>query len=191
MHCKSLWIKASAKCINVKCFLYKKKYIQWMNKGRLPVWRALRHSSVWSCLWDWCVAPRPLCFARFCASLSATSPDPVSSWRLRGARSRSPEGAGPQGCYGTGLTDRDDRETRKPETRLDSGSFWTTRDYRRPVAENEGWVWQLWQIPEEVRLVRSRMIPNLLNLQRLVGESPAERRCEGKKRQPKRPLTTK
>ncbi len=158
---------------------------EWMNECRLPVWRALRHSSVWSCLWDW--SPRPLCFARFCASLSATSPDPVSSWRLRWSCSRSPEGAGPQVCYGTGLTDRDVQEPRKRETLLDSVSFWTIHDYRRAVAENEGLVWQLWQIPEEVRLVRSRKIQNL---SRRVGESLAETRREGKKRQPKWPLTT-
>ncbi len=94
-----------------------------MNEWRLPVWRALRHSSVWSCLWDWCVAPRPLCFARFCASLSATSPDPVSSWRLRRRRSRSPEGAGPQGLLWDRTDGRDVRETRKPRNAPRLGEF--------------------------------------------------------------------
>lgn len=173
-------------CKNHLWHIVYKKNVFPNRKPFIPVWKAPRHSSVRSCLWGWCVAPRPLCFARSCASLSATSRDPVSSSRPRRCCSRSPEGAGPRVCYGPGLTGQDVRGPRKRETLLDLVSFWTAHDYRQPVAENEGLVWQLWQIPEQVRLVHSRRIQNL---SRRVGESPGERRCEGT-RQPKWPLTT-
>ncbi len=115
-----------------------------------------------------------------------TSPDPVSSWQSAPAPLALTGGSRAAGVVmGQGLTDRDVRETRKPKrASTREGVFGTTRDYRRPVAEMRAEFDNSDRSPKRFVWSRSRMIPNLLNLQRLVGESPAERRCEGKKRQP-------
>ncbi len=158
---------------------------EWMNECRLPVWRALRPARLVMSLGLIATASllRSLLCITFChisrpCFLLASALELLAlTWGSRAAGL---------------LWDRTDGPGRPRAKKAGNaprlGEFlddtWLPAGRRR---KKWGLVWQLWQIPEEVRLVRSRKIQNL---SRRVGESLAETRREGKKRQPKWPLTT-